>query len=70
MIITAGGWIGTFQLLYTSMNEYLLLFATPLGTSGHSGLYWGSIHDWPLRGVFCHFRNGHYEQVCECVGQP
>ncbi len=35
----AGGVLGKMTLLYAGMNEYLIIFGTPVGTQGFSGRY-------------------------------
>ncbi len=35
----AGGVLGKLTLLYASLNEYLIIFGTPVGTQGFSGRY-------------------------------
>lgn len=50
VFINAGGWMGSYKMLYASTTEYILLFGTALDTSGHSGRYWADIHDFVLTG--------------------
>eukprot|EP01100_Stratorugosa_tubuloviscum_P011286 TRINITY_DN5025_c1_g1_i1.p1 TRINITY_DN5025_c1_g1~~TRINITY_DN5025_c1_g1_i1.p1 ORF type:complete len:140 (+),score=57.40 TRINITY_DN5025_c1_g1_i1:170-589(+) len=44
--------MGAAKLLYASLTEYVLFFGSAIGTSGHSGRYWGVIIDWPFAGEF------------------
>jgi hypothetical protein len=50
IFINAGGWMGSFALVYASLSEYVLLFGTAIPTSGHSGRYWAHIEDTLLTG--------------------
>lgn len=55
--LDAGGWMGSFCVIYSSLSEYVLLFGTPMGSGGHSGRYWAHIGktaraESPLRSLF------------------
>lgn len=45
-----GGAIGQVMCLHASLSEYILVFGTPLGTTGHSGRYLYHIRDYIISG--------------------
>lgn len=51
-----GGATGAMALLHASLNEYLVVFGTPIGTDGFSGRYTVDIHDWVLGGELHNLR--------------
>lgn len=53
LFINCGQWMGSFKLLHASLSEYILFFGTPMGTSGHSGRYIGTVYDFLLTGHVC-----------------
>ncbi|XP_012882146.1 PREDICTED: sigma non-opioid intracellular receptor 1 isoform X2 [Dipodomys ordii] len=58
VFVNAGGWMGAMCLLHASLSEYVLLFGTALGSSGHSGRYWAEISDTIISGTFYQWREG------------
>lgn len=58
IFMRAGGWMGSFKMLYSSVTEYVLLFGTAMDTSGHSGRYWAHIEDTILTGRFTQWQEG------------
>ena len=51
----AGGAMGQIALLHASLTEYILLFGTPIGTTGHSGRYATDVHDFMITGkMWCY----------------
>lgn len=50
MFSNAGGMMGEIALLHASLSEYVLLFAAPVATGGHSGRYRTHLWDFYLAG--------------------
>lgn len=63
IFINAGGFMGSFTLIHASLSEYILFFGSALGTTGHSGRYWGDIYDFLLTGEFWQWNEGTYKKI-------
>ena len=51
----AGGAMGAMALFHCSLTEYIILFGTPIGTTGHSGRYRSHVYDAMLEGeMWCY----------------
>eukprot|EP00297_Palpitomonas_bilix_P013699 CAMPEP_0113882758 /NCGR_PEP_ID=MMETSP0780_2-20120614/9161_1 /TAXON_ID=652834 /ORGANISM="Palpitomonas bilix" /LENGTH=222 /DNA_ID=CAMNT_0000869865 /DNA_START=37 /DNA_END=705 /DNA_ORIENTATION=+ /assembly_acc=CAM_ASM_000599 len=68
VFINAGGFIGTFCVLHASLTEYILIFGTPLVSSGHSGRYWADIYDTLVQGKYKQWPEGTTEYVVHGPG--
>lgn len=68
IFMRAGGWMGSFKLLYSSLTEYVLLFGTAMDTSGHSGRYYADISDTLLSGRFVQWIEGQVHPVVHGPG--
>lgn len=68
VLMRAGGWMGSYKLLYASLTEYVLLFGTAMETSGHSGRYWAEITDTLLTGEFTQWIDGQVEPLVHHEG--
>ncbi|MGB0679253.1 MAG: ERG2 family protein [Polyangiales bacterium] len=62
LLNNAGGAMGQFMLLYASLQEYIMIFGTPIGTEGHSGRYATQIWDLVLDGEMWCYREGETER--------
>ena len=68
ILIRAGGWMGSFKLLYASTTEYLLLFGTGIHTSGHSGRYLATVEDTLVCGSFRQWKEGTVSSILHLPG--
>jgi C-8 sterol isomerase len=58
----AGGALGQMTLLHASVTEYLMIFGSPLGTSGFSGRFLADDYFMPLEGEHWVFVEGETER--------
>jgi C-8 sterol isomerase len=64
----AGGAMIQVKFLYASLNEYILLFGTPVGTEGHSGRHPAEFYDTVLDGEALYYREGELERTVYGTG--
>jgi hypothetical protein len=50
LYVIVGSAVGQMIMLHCSMTEYIIIFGTPLGTSGHSGRYFMDVFDYIIHG--------------------
>jgi hypothetical protein len=66
----AGGAMGQMTLLHGSLREYLILFGTCSGTSGHSGRYKAEVYDFMFKGeMICEYE-GVFKREIHLPGSP
>lgn len=66
----AGGAMGQMTLLHGSLREYLILFGTCSGTSGHSGRYKCEVYDFVFNGeMICEYE-GSFKREMHLPGSP
>jgi C-8 sterol isomerase len=51
----AGGAMISILILHVSLKEYVLIFGTPVGTSGHTGRHLVEFHDFVLDGEYWYY---------------
>ena len=60
---SANGALGTMTILYASLSEYLIIFGSPIGTEGHSGRYFATVHDFMVEGEMWVYVEGDIERT-------
>jgi C-8 sterol isomerase len=50
LYVIVGSAVGQMIMLHTSLTEYIIIFGTPMGTSGHSGRYTMDVFDYIVHG--------------------
>jgi C-8 sterol isomerase len=69
VLSAAGGALGQMTLLHASITEYLMIFGTPVGTSGFSGRFLADDYFMPLEGEHWLFIEGETERRVIRPGQ-
>ncbi|HSA32175.1 MAG TPA: ERG2 family protein [bacterium] len=60
---SANGALGTMTILYASLSEYLIIFGSPIGTEGHSGRYFATVHDFMVEGEMWVYVEGEIDRT-------
>lgn len=69
IINNAGGCMYAVSVLHASLNEYLLIFGTSIGTAGHTGRHFTEIYDFVIDGELWYFcEDRPFERVVRKAG--
>lgn len=69
IINNAGGCMYAVFVLHASLNEYLLIFGTSIGTTGHTGRHFTEIYDFVIDGELWYFcEDRPFERVIRKAG--
>ena len=58
----AGGAMIQMKLYYASLNEYIMIWGTPIGSEGHSGRHFAGFWDTVIDGETWYYGEGQFEK--------